>query len=56
MLNRLKSTVTMVTNALPSNPLTREFDIGAQRASAGPGLMWKVHDGLKRSTKQVRGH
>ena len=50
MLNRLKSTVT---GALPGNPVTREFDILSHKASAGPGLLWKVFDGVKRTTKQV---
>ncbi len=35
------------------NPVTREYEIGRHIASAGPGLLWKVHSGLKKSTKQV---
>ncbi len=51
MLNRIRSTVTQ---ALPGNPITKDYDIHSQRASAGPGLLWKVFDGQARSTKQVR--
>ena len=47
---RLKNTVT---NALPGNPVTREFEICQHRASYGPGLLWKVYDGYKKSTKQA---
>ena len=50
MLNRLKSTVT---GALPGNPITREFEIGVHCASGGPNLLWKIHNGVKKTTKQV---
>ena len=50
MLNRLKSTVT---GALPGNPITREFEIGVHCASSGPSLLWKIHSGVKKTTKQV---
>ena len=50
MLNRIKSTVTQ---ALPGNPITRDYEVNAHRASAGPGLFWKVYDGVTRSSKQV---
>ena len=51
VINRLKSAVT---NVLPvGNPITTEFDILDQRASGGPALLWKVYDGVQRSTKQA---
>ena len=50
MIYKLKSTVT---GAMPGNPVTREFDIIRHVASAGPGLMWKIFDGCKKSTKEV---
>jgi len=51
VINRLKSAVTTV---LPvGNPITNEFEILDQRASGGPALLWKVYDGIQRSTKQV---
>uniref|UniRef100_A0A914R4L4 Uncharacterized protein n=1 Tax=Parascaris equorum TaxID=6256 RepID=A0A914R4L4_PAREQ len=56
-LNRLRSTVTsvaaQVSNALPGNPVARDYEIHSQIASAGPGLSWKIHAGTKYSTKQV---
>ncbi|XP_043943833.1 SCY1-like protein 2 isoform X2 [Protopterus annectens] len=56
MLNKLKSTVTKVTadvtGAVMGNPVTREFEVGKHIASAGPGLVWKVYHGIKKSTKQ----
>jgi SCY1-like protein 2 len=39
--------------ALPGNPIFREYAVGAQIASAGPGLCWKIYSGTKNSTKQV---
>ncbi|XP_035825560.1 SCY1-like protein 2 [Aplysia californica] len=49
VLHRLKSAVT---NVLPGNPLSRDFDIQAQVASAGPRLLWKVFSAVKKSTKE----
>ena len=40
-------------NAVLGNPVTREYNVGSQVASFGPGLMWKVYDGKKKSTGQV---
>lgn len=52
VLNRLKSAVTTV---LPvGNPITGEYEIADQRASGGPGMMWKIYDGIQRNTKQVK--
>lgn len=51
VLNRLKSAVS---NVLPvGNPITGEFDILGHRASGGPAMMWKIFDGIQKSTKQV---
>ncbi|VDM40080.1 unnamed protein product [Toxocara canis] len=56
-LNKLRSTVSsvaaQVSNALPGNPVTREYEILSQIASAGPGLSWKIYAGRKHSTKQA---
>ncbi|KAK7098938.1 hypothetical protein V1264_003150 [Littorina saxatilis] len=49
MFNKLKSAVS---NVLPGNPLSRDFDIFHQVASAGPGLLWKVFSATKKSTKE----
>ena len=41
-------------NAVLGNQVLREFNLGQQVASFGPGLLWKVFDGKKKSTAQVR--
>ncbi|KER25046.1 hypothetical protein T265_07437 [Opisthorchis viverrini] len=43
---------TKVSNVLPGNPLTREYDLGKQIGSAGPGMLWKLFAAKKRSTQQ----
>ncbi|CAH1173537.1 unnamed protein product [Phaedon cochleariae] len=48
----VSSTVSQLSGALPGNPVTREFESSLHVASAGPGLLWKVYKGMKRSTKQ----
>ncbi|CAL4058588.1 unnamed protein product, partial [Meganyctiphanes norvegica] len=67
MLSKLRSTVSnvasraasdavgfasQVSNYLPGNPVTREYEVTAHIASAGPGLYWKIYKGYKKSTKQ----
>ena len=42
-----------IKSAVMGNPVTREYEIGRHVASAGPGLMWKIHDGIKKSSRQV---
>lgn len=44
-----------IKSAVMGNPVTRDYEVGKQIASAGPGLMWKVHQAVKKSTRQVRG-
>ncbi|KAJ3640895.1 hypothetical protein Zmor_027428 [Zophobas morio] len=48
----VSSTVSQLSGVLPGNPVTREFDATTHIASAGPGLVWKIYKGYKRSTKQ----
>ncbi|XP_031438307.1 SCY1-like protein 2 isoform X2 [Clupea harengus] len=56
VLNKLKSTVTKVTadvtSAVMGNPVTREFEVGRHIASGGPGMSWRIYNGIKKSTKQ----
>ncbi|CAK8690323.1 unnamed protein product [Clavelina lepadiformis] len=49
--NTLTSTVNEISAALPGNPLLREYDAGCQVASAGPNNLWKIYEGMKKSTK-----
>ncbi|XP_053988930.1 SCY1-like protein 2 [Hylaeus anthracinus] len=44
--------LSQLSNVLPGNPVTREFEINAHIASAGPALLWKIYSGYKKSTKQ----
>jgi len=50
--NTVYNTGTMISGVLPGNPVTRDFEVTAHIASAGPGLMWKVYSGVKKSTRQ----
>ncbi|KAF5275855.1 hypothetical protein FQR65_LT04093 [Abscondita terminalis] len=50
--NSVSSTVSQLSGVLPGNPVTREFDATCHIASGGPGLLWKIYKGYKRSTKQ----
>lgn len=34
---------------LDSNPIGQFFEIGKQTASAGPELVWKIHDAYRKS-------
>ena len=49
MLDRLKKTVTSVIG----NPVCRDFEVTIQRGTCGPGGLWKIYDGRKKSTGQV---
>uniref|UniRef100_A0A915IZ82 Protein kinase domain-containing protein n=1 Tax=Romanomermis culicivorax TaxID=13658 RepID=A0A915IZ82_ROMCU len=56
-LNKIITTVstvkTSVNYALPGNIITKEYDVLNQISSAGPGLLWRVYSGSKKSTKKV---
>jgi SCY1-like protein 2 len=49
----LSSVAAQVTQALPGNPIFREYEVQECIASAGPGLCWKIYSGTKNSTKQA---
>ena len=40
--------------AVLGNPVLKEYELGKHVCSAGPGLLWRVHDGVKKTTRQVR--
>ncbi|XP_077517976.1 SCY1-like protein 2 isoform X1 [Amblyomma americanum] len=52
VFNRLRTTVSNLSTVLPGNPVTREYEIVKHVGSAGPGLLWKVFQATKRSTKE----
>lgn len=41
LLGKLKS-------AWMGNPVMKEYEVGRHVASAGPGLLWRVHSAVKR--------
>ncbi|KAL7727644.1 hypothetical protein ACLKA6_013247 [Drosophila palustris] len=45
-------TVSQLSGVLPGNNVTREYEVSEQICTAGVGLMWKVYNGHKKSTKQ----
>lgn len=52
MFDRLKKTVSSTVNSVIGNPVCREYEVGAQMGSCGPGCLWKIYDGRKKSTGQ----
>ncbi|KAH8381914.1 hypothetical protein KR009_000912 [Drosophila setifemur] len=56
MINKFYSTAVQTVNTLsgvlPGNNVTREYEVLEQVCTAGVGLMWKVYNGYKKSTKQ----
>ena len=40
--------------AVKGNAVLKEYEVGTQIASAGPGLLWRVCRGVKRTTRKVR--
>ncbi|KAH8362929.1 hypothetical protein KR084_003173 [Drosophila pseudotakahashii] len=56
MINKFYSsavqTVSTLSGVLPGNNVTREYEVLDQVCTAGVGLMWKVYNGHKKSTKQ----
>jgi len=50
--NTVYNTGTIISGVLPGNPVTRDYEVVAHIASAGPGLMWKIYSGVKKSTRQ----
>lgn len=54
MFSKFKSgTATSHINPIDSNPIVQHFEISKQTACAGPELVWKIHDGFKKSDGRV---
>lgn len=47
MFNKLKSAVSS------GNPMAKDFEVYGLIATAGPGHLWKIYSGMKKTTKQV---
>jgi len=39
--------------AIRGNAVFKEYELGKHVCSAGPGLLWRVYEGFKKSTRQV---
>lgn len=39
-------------NVIPGNAVTRDYEVTKHVGSAGPGLLWKLYSGYKKTTKQ----
>lgn len=53
MFSKFKSGTATPQNPIDSNPIVQHFEIGKYTASAGPELVWKIHDGFKKSDGRV---
>ncbi|RVE53533.1 hypothetical protein evm_001903, partial [Chilo suppressalis] len=50
IISKLKSGVTNNTPPpLESNPIMQYFEVGKESSTAGPGLVWRVHDAYRKS-------
>ncbi|GAB0086523.1 SCY1-like protein 2 [Sergentomyia squamirostris] len=52
LYSSVSNTVSQLQGVLPGNPVTREFEVVKHISSAGPGLLWKIYLGYKKTTKQ----
>jgi SCY1-like protein 2 len=53
MFSKFKHGATTGQNTLDSNPIVQYFEIGKQTASAGPELVWRIHDAYRKSDGKV---
>lgn len=53
MFSKFKSGTATPQNPIDSNPIVQYFEISKQTACAGPELVWKIHDGFKKSDGRV---
>lgn len=54
MFSKFKSGGGAAQSPLETNPIGQFFIIGKQVASAGPELVWKIHDAYRKSDRKVR--
>lgn len=54
MFSKFKSgSANIPQNPWDTNPICQQFEIGKQSASAGPEMVWKIHDAMKKSDGRV---
>lgn len=53
MFSKFKSSSGTPQSPLENNPIGQYFEIGRQVASAGPELVWRIHDAYRKSDGKV---
>lgn len=56
IISKIKSGVTSSNNNPPpleSNPIMQYFEVGKASSTAGPELVWRVHDAYRKSDGKV---
>lgn len=56
MFSKLKSSAgspTSTNSLLELNPISQYFEFGKQIGSAGPELVWKIYEAVRKSDKKV---
>lgn len=53
MFSKFKSGTATPQNPIDSNPIVQHFEISKQTACAGPELIWKIHEGLRKNDRRV---
>ncbi|KAH9628063.1 hypothetical protein HF086_018038 [Spodoptera exigua] len=38
---------------LDNNPILQYFEVGAESSTAGPGLIWRIHDAYRKSDGKI---
>uniref|UniRef100_A0A182YSY1 Uncharacterized protein n=1 Tax=Anopheles stephensi TaxID=30069 RepID=A0A182YSY1_ANOST len=58
MFSKFKSATTSAPpqNPYDNNPITQYFEIGKQVACAGPELIWKIHEGYRKTDGKCERH
>lgn len=53
MISKLKSGTQPQPPPLENNPICQYFEVGKESSTAGPGLIWRVHDAYRKSDGKV---
>ncbi|KAJ6637509.1 SCY1-like protein 2 [Pseudolycoriella hygida] len=48
----VSNTVSQIASVLPGNAVTKDYEVCELIASGGPGLLWKIYSGYKKSTRE----
>lgn len=53
IISKLKSGANNTPPPLENNPIMQYFEVGKESSTAGPGLVWRVHDAYRKSDGKV---